>query len=275
MTAPITQQRLHVKAGGSTVAHLNVADVRSFEVEIPDLSAQDAISAVLGALDDKIATNTAVAHTATELAAAHASTSPTVCMLSEIATLDLRTVAPASLGTDPVPHYSIPAFDSDQQASMDAPSDIKSNKFLINAPRVLVSKLNPRLPRVWAVDHITGLPGLASTELLPLAATDVSYRVVKAVLSRSEFSRRLESQVAGTSGSHQRVRPQDLMATDIPDPRELAPEQIKVIDSLVALASQARSENLTLAALRNTLLPALMSGRLRVKDAERQVEDAV
>lgn len=34
-------------------------------------------------------------------------------------------------------------------------------------------------------------------------------------------------------------------------------------------------ENETLAELRDTLLPKLMSGQLRIKDAERLVEDAV
>jgi type I restriction enzyme S subunit len=39
-------------------------------------------------------------------------------------------------------------------------------------------------------------------------------------------------------------------------------------------AAQASSENSTLNDLRDTLLPKLMSGQLRVKDAERIVEDA-
>ena len=45
--------------------------------------------------------------------------------------------------------------------------------------------------------------------------------------------------------------------------------------SLFALATQHDSESRTLVELREALLPALISGRLRVKDAELQVEDAV
>ncbi|MFF4443471.1 restriction endonuclease subunit S [Streptomyces sp. NPDC001502] len=44
---------------------------------------------------------------------------------------------------------------------------------------------------------------------------------------------------------------------------------------LVERALQAAGENRTLATLRDTLLPQLMSGKLRVRDAERIVEDAV
>lgn len=45
--------------------------------------------------------------------------------------------------------------------------------------------------------------------------------------------------------------------------------------SLEAVIRGSLNENQTLAATRDTLLPALMSGRLRVKDAERQVEALV
>jgi type I restriction enzyme S subunit len=44
---------------------------------------------------------------------------------------------------------------------------------------------------------------------------------------------------------------------------------------LVDRALQAAAESRTLAVLRDTLLPQLMSGKLRVRDAERIVEDAV
>ena len=158
---------------------------------------------------------------------------------------------------------------------MDVPSDIKSNKFLLKTPRVLVSKLNPRIPRVWAVDQATGLPGVASTEFLPLFPREISYQVLWSAVSCPSFGRRLEAQVAGTSGSHQRVRPDDLMATEINDPRLLPTATTELINSLVSTSIQARCESMTLAELRDTLLPALMSGRLKVKDAEREVEDAV
>jgi type I restriction enzyme S subunit len=43
----------------------------------------------------------------------------------------------------------------------------------------------------------------------------------------------------------------------------------------MARATQAEQESSTLAALRDTLLPQLMSGKLRVRDAEWIVEDAL
>lgn len=40
-------------------------------------------------------------------------------------------------------------------------------------------------------------------------------------------------------------------------------------------STQTQYESRALAALRDTLLPQLMSGKLRVRDAEKIVEDAV
>lgn len=49
----------------------------------------------------------------------------------------------------------------------------------------------------------------------------------------------------------------------------------EVVRSMGARIQSAAGENRTLATLRDTLLPQLMSGRLRVKDAEKIVEDHV
>lgn len=57
LSSPAQQDRLQSLAGGSTVAHLNVADVRRFPLDVPSLGDQRAIADVLGALDDKIAVN--------------------------------------------------------------------------------------------------------------------------------------------------------------------------------------------------------------------------
>ena len=47
-----------------------------------------------------------------------------------------------------------------------------------------------------------------------------------------------------------------------------------VLSSIDDVASSSERENERLADLRDTLLPRLMSGEIRVRDAERIVEDA-
>ena len=49
----------------------------------------------------------------------------------------------------------------------------------------------------------------------------------------------------------------------------------EIYGSFFQKQEQLRDENQTLAKLRDTLLPKLMSGEIRVKDAERAVEEAV
>jgi type I restriction enzyme S subunit len=81
--------------------------------------------------------------------------------------------------------------------------------------------------------------------------------------------------VAGTSGSHQRVRPDDLLNTPIGNPRDVHARTAALVTGLGLRAQGARCESFKLAATRDALLPALMSGRLRVRDAERAVSASV
>jgi type I restriction enzyme S subunit len=174
--------------------------------------------------------------------------------------------------TDPiVAHYSLPAFSAGKVAEHVPPSVIKSGKLLISKPVVLLSKLNPDTPRVWNVEVENNVPALASTEFLVLEPCEgVSTHELWAVTAQPGFLRELASKVTGTSKSHQRVRPVEVMAANVVDPRMLGPVR-QQIASLALRASKARAESLTLVALRDSLLPQLMSGKLRVRDAERIV----
>ena len=60
---PAVQQELRTLSEGSTVAHVNVADVRRFSIPIPSLAEQRQAAAVLKALDDKIDSNSRLAET--------------------------------------------------------------------------------------------------------------------------------------------------------------------------------------------------------------------
>jgi len=53
-------------------------------------------------------------------------------------------------------------------------------------------------------------------------------------------------------------------------PRQLQPALFQPLKALNARLALARSESMTLAALRDTLLPKLISGELRVADAKKQ-----
>lgn len=54
LTNPLTKYELQVRSGGSVVAHLNVKDIRNFKISLPKLAEQKTIASILSGLDDKI-----------------------------------------------------------------------------------------------------------------------------------------------------------------------------------------------------------------------------
>lgn len=256
-------------------AYLNMADIRSLKISLPLPSVQQGITEVLGAIDDKIAVNCRLARASESLALAMLQNEPATVMLNEIVAHKRQTIDPSRLDYPQIAHFSLPAFDTDKLPNLCNPGEIKSNKFLVQKPSVLISKLNPRFPRVWDLTETPDLPVVASTEFLVLEPNYSSPAVLWAILGQKKFSLDLQAKVAGTSGSHQRVKPADLLATQVIDPRAIDDEIQRIISNLGAVAFQTRSENRKLVATRDRLLPQLMSGKLRVKDAEALVESVV
>ncbi|MFF5325047.1 restriction endonuclease subunit S [Janibacter hoylei] len=276
LTSPTQQSRISAASAGSTVAHLNVADVRKFVLPpLPALYEQRAIADVLGALDDKIAANARLSACAEELVIALAGQGKAQCTLADVATRTTRTVKPEALSESEVDHFSLPAYDESRTPEATLAPLIKSAKFAIESPCVLLSKLNPRIPRVWDVVELSGRPSLASTEFIVLQPELVCSSVLWAVLSQQNFMVELKSMVAGTSGSHQRVRPDDVMTLEITDPRSLSKATQEAITALGRTVVHARLENEKLARTRDALLPLLMSGKVTVKDAEAMVGEVV
>lgn len=144
--------------------------------------------------------------------------SATLQPLGELVDVSRRTINPAALDETRVHHYSIPAYDAGRDPDEVAAKEIRSQKLSLSAPAVLVSKINPHIPRCWLVEPSQQLPALASTEFLPLAPKNGSIELdyVYAVCSSKPFQRALGSLVTGTSSSHQRVKPRDLLSVAIP-----------------------------------------------------------
>ncbi|GAB3206395.1 hypothetical protein GCM10027294_08580 [Marinactinospora endophytica] len=271
--ATIRSRAIH----GATVDRIPLTELPKWPIRLPGLSLQSAIVEVLGALDDKVEVNKRTAFTAESLCRAIFSEQSWEkrTTVEEISSLRKEQVLPAALAEARVAHYSLPAFDSGAMPEIADPRSIKSAKFVVYGPSVLLSKLNPEIPRVWNVFPDQNLPALASTEFLVLEPRNgVTAAELWAVLYQPGLLGDLAAKAAGTSKSHQRVRPSEVMTASVIDPRELGHSRGQV-RALADRAMQARNESRALADLRDTLLPQLMSGKLRVRDAEKIVEDAV
>jgi len=272
------RSQLESMAGSTDMApYLSLTDQYRLHISLPNHKTQVAAARVLGALDDKIAANDRMIRTSEKLAISLAldGARNSNVALRELALHVRRSVIPESVAADFVAHYSLPAFDRSQLPDIVRPSSIKSDKFVIRAPSVLVSKLNPSTPRVWDLGVLPSRPALASTEFVVLQPTHgISTHELWAACSQTAFAEELSTKATGTSNSHQRVNPEEILAASVVDPRQMADATRSLISDLAAGAARARSESSVLAALRDTLLPQLMTGEIRVREAENMIEDA-
>ena len=194
--------------------------------------------------------------------------------LRDLATHHGTTLTPGAQPERMYEHYSIPAYDAGNEPATDLGSSIKSNKTIVPAGAVLLSKLNPEIERVWLPNPDGEWAQVASTEFLALtplapATRDILYCVFRSPSFRAEMA----AMVTGTSKSHQRVSPKALFAREVlvADPLVLNAFDLMVRLSIERLLSNRR-ESRTLAQTRDLLLPKLISGEIRLRDAEKAVE---
>ena len=172
-------------------------------------------------------------------------------------------------------HFSIPAFDENRWPKDEVGESIKSQKLRVPPDVVLLSKLNPEIERVWLVDVQPGDRAVCSTEFLVLAPRAPYGRSYLYCLAKSSvFRYQLEGLVTGTSKSHQRAQADAILRLEVVRPAQpLVFRFEKLAEPLLARVIECRRESRTLAALRDALLPKLISGELRVKDAERFLKE--
>ena len=187
--------------------------------------------------------------------------------IKRLATISKVQVNPQDNPEEVVDHFSLPAYDATMSPIVEAGSVIKSGKFLVVAGCVLVSKLNPRIARVWLPPPPAGRRQIASTEFLVVIPRQVSDRHhLYCQFQQTAFREELVQGTSGTSNSHQRVRPDDVLNRMIIVPSP--PTRVAfagLVDPLFALMSANRDECAKLATLRDYLLPKLLSGVVRVE----------
>ena len=104
--------------------------------------------------------------------------------------------------------YSLPAFDNNKTPEMLDGADILSNKLAIKYGDILVNKLNMRFKRIWPVNGLQE-NSVCSTEFVPLQPMQtVDRNYLLYVLLNDGFTETLSGIRTGTSGSHQRVKPE-------------------------------------------------------------------
>jgi type I restriction enzyme S subunit len=280
---------------GATVDRIPLVGFDDFPIVIPDLHTQDEVVEVLGSLDDLIENNRRRVEVLEEMAQAiyrewfvhfrfpdhedatfidsDLGPSPegwTFTSLGSIATAHRTTVQPKRQPDTVFSHYSIPAFDDGQLPVMEPGERIRSGKFVVDGPAVMVSKLNPRIPRTWYVEPAAGSPSVASTEFVILRPDgDRTLEWIYLTATSPDFEDRLKQLSGGTSGSHQRLRPDEMLAIRVLDPTpDLIARAAEVVRPCLELARRLRRQSQHLCAIRDLLLPKLVTGQIDVSDLD-------
>lgn len=260
----------------------------NIEINLPPIDAQKAIAAVLSALDDKIELNNRIYKNLEAQAQAifkswfvdfepfrdgefvDSELGPIpkgwrAEPLSSLLYMLKKTESFPNTKEIVYEHYSIPAFDDRKYPSFDLSLHIKSNKTILEEGCFLVSKLNPSFKRLWRPFIITN-HAVTSTEfvaLKPLQSDQFSF--CYAIADSDGFYSYLTQNTTGSTGSRQRVSPTTMLNYRIAvPPEEWIRSFCKIVDNMYQLNDKLLIENQTLAALRDTLLPKLMSGEVRV-----------
>lgn len=187
--------------------------------------------------------------------------------LGDVAVICNKSFNPTKEPETMLEHYSIPAFDEARFPVFELSTNIKSNKFKVDANCFMISKLNPMTKRVWKPYCLTE-QAVCSTEFIVYKAKDQSNTdFLYSLIDSDGFSAFMCSHVTGSTGSRQRTTPSDTLLYPFAMPSH---EDIASFNSLVhPMYEQIRVnaiENERLKSLRNSLLPKLMSGEIDVSD---------
>lgn len=185
----------------------------------------------------------------------------------EIATLERNGINPSDHPGEYFEHFSIPAFDDGRMGAIEAGETILSNKYCLDDPCVLLSKLNPRIPRVWLPTPAGNQRAITSTEFLVLKPkTGITRIFIYAKLCSTEFFNQFTGLAIGTSTSHQRVKPESLLAMPVVVP---CPDVVslftRIAEPMLASSQKLRMQIQTLRRTRDLLLPRLLSGQINVE----------
>src|SRR3990167_6480174 len=306
IASPQVQHTIRNWCNTTVQATLNLKEIKALPLPWPDRTCRRAIAATLGALDDKIELNRQMNETLEAMARAlfrdwFVDFGPTRAKmegrpaylsedlwslfpdrldeegkpegwncfkLEQIAQYHTKTTSPEGMAQLEVEHFSLPAFDKGQIPAIDHGTTIKSNKTLVPKEAVLLSKLNPEIPRIWMPEAPDQRLQVCSTEFLAFTAKGEASRcLLFCLFSDERFREMLQGMVTGTSKSHQRISPPSLLNREVVVGK---PETFSVFEQQVSpLLERVRSnraQSRTLAQTRDLLLPRLMSRHQRARN---------
>jgi hypothetical protein len=172
--------------------------------------------------------------------------------------------------------WSVPSF-ADGLPERVVGREIGSGKLLVRSQDVLISKINPRINRVWIVSEPPeGFIQVASTEWIVAridAAAGLLPRFLQWYATSPAFRHMIEDGVQGVTGSHTRAKTPQVLKLPVPIPPlpeqqrivEILEEQLSRLDAALVSVRVVREKA---AQFRRSLLHAAFTGALTGRATE-------
>lgn len=258
LMGPDMQQAMHALSSGSTVPHLKLGEVRNLKLPpLPSLMQQRMIGELLGALDDKIAANERIATTVDRLAEAEYVKSTRTAMetvaLKDLLDLKYGKALPATRRSP----GDVPVYGSGGIVGM-------HNQHLVDGPGIVVGRKGTVGTIHWSQKKFFPID---TTFYVEVRRPEVPIEFLFFMLRKLGLdSMNSDSAVPGLNRANTLA-----LRIQLPQQEELARFAVK-IRPLFELKHSLSVQSNCLKELRDTLLPKLMSGELRVRDAEKASE---
>jgi type I restriction enzyme S subunit len=261
LRAPSFRLQIEAMGVGSVMRHFGPMHLRQMTVELPPVQEQMAVSSALKVLDDKIAINDRIVATANSLLQAYFSVTvrnaERVVRLGELVELKYG----KALKEEGRAPGQIPVFGGNGISGWhDAP--------LNNGPGIIVGRKGANAGSVswsqgpfWPIDtafYVDSAPGNIPLEFLLFLLEDAGLRNIVGDSAIPGLNREMALSLTVRLPAEDRIK----LFTETAKP-------------LLAMNAQITEESRILVQLRDTLLPSLMSGEIRVRDAEKVVEDVM
>jgi type I restriction enzyme S subunit len=229
---------------GATYPEITKTQVQETPIPLPPLEEQERLVSVLDKVFDatrridSLSEKTAEYTTEFANAMSHATLGPEnipdhweIAKLNGLSTRRRSTVDPQESPKKSFEYYSFPNYDEDGIPGRTVGEEIGSRKRQLQGGELLISRLNPRIPRVWLVND-TPDAKIASTEFVAVEIDEeiASREFVQYFFSTDLAEQILCSKVTGAVGSRSRVSYDDVMNVEIPIPPE--EEQKRIIEVL-------------------------------------------
>jgi type I restriction enzyme S subunit len=281
---------INSRAIATGVPHINLGILGEIAIAVPPIDIQNAITSVLTAVDDKIAANNKLAQRGRQLGRAllidvigGATSAQRVDDLqrqsmlafgdgyrtkrSELGQPGLGILRVADIGDGTVDAAAIDFVSSQYRAAIgqktSRPNDvIVSTKGTVGRVAIIPEEMPESVysPQVCYFRVSRGSP-VTPAYLWFWFQSDRFISQAALLKSQTDMADYINLSDIGS------------LTIDIPGPDDVG--LLGALDSLLALFIQAHGESRSLAAIRDTLLPRLMSGEIRVREAEKAVEEAL